>query len=149
MAGIDLTHVPYKGSAPAVLATLAGEVSATFSTMPPALPHVKSGKMKALGVTSPERNQVVPDVPTMKDALPGFEVMLYSGILAPAGLPQPVLERLNGEVGKGLQAPDTKKLYLEMGADPVQMSPQEFRRHLQSDIEKLGKAVRASGARVD
>jgi tripartite-type tricarboxylate transporter receptor subunit TctC len=149
MAGIDLTHVPYKGSAPAVLAALAGEVSATFSTMPPALPHVKSGKMKALGVTSPARNQVVPDVPTMKDALPGFEVMLYSGILAPAGLPQPVLERLNGEVGKGLQAPDTKKLYLEMGADPVQMSPQAFKRHLQSDIEKLGKAVRASGARVD
>jgi tripartite-type tricarboxylate transporter receptor subunit TctC len=149
MAGIDLTHVPYKGSAPAVLAALAGEVSATFSTMPPALPHVKSGKMKALGVTSPARNQVVPDVPTMKDVLPGFEVMLYSGILAPAGLPQPVLERLNGEVGKGLQAPDTKKLYLEMGADPVQMSPQEFKRHLQSDIEKLGKAVRASGARVD
>lgn len=149
MAGIDLTHVPYKGSAPAVMATLAGEVSATFSTMPPALPHVKSGKMKALGVTSPVRNQAVPDVPTMKESLPGFEVMLYSGILAPAGLPQPIVQRLSGEVVKGLQAADTRKLYLEMGADPVQMSPQEFKRHLQSDIEKLGRAVRASGARVD
>jgi tripartite-type tricarboxylate transporter receptor subunit TctC len=149
MAGIDLTHVPYKGSAPAVLAILSGEVSATFSTMPPALPHVKSGKIRALGVTSPVRNQAVPDVPTMKEALPGFEVMLYSGILAPAGLPQAVVERLNSEVAKGLQAADTKKLYLEMGADPVQMSAQEFKRHLQSEVENLGKAVRASGARVD
>jgi tripartite-type tricarboxylate transporter receptor subunit TctC len=149
MAGIDLTHVPYKGSAPAVMATLAGDVSATFSTMPPALPHVKSGKMKALGVTSPVRNQAVPGVPPMKDVLPSFEVMLYSGILAPAGLPQPVVERLNSEVSKGLQAADTKKLYFEMGADPVQMSAQEFRRHLQSEVEKLGRAVRASGARVD
>jgi tripartite-type tricarboxylate transporter receptor subunit TctC len=149
MAGIELTHVPYKGSAPAVLATLAGEVSATFSTMPPALPHVKSGKLKALGVTSPVRNQVVPDVPTMKETLAGFDVVLYSGILAPAGLPQPVVDRLNSEVRKGLQASDTRKLYLEMGADPVEMSAQDFKRHLQSDIEKLGKAVRASGARVD
>lgn len=149
MARIDLTHVPYKGSGPAVLATLAGETSATFSTMPPALPHVKSGRMKALGVTSPMRNPVVPDVPTMKELLPAFEVMLYSGILGPAGLPQQVVERLNGEISKGLQAADTNKLYADMGADPVQMSPQQFKRHLQAEIEKLGKAVRASGARVD
>jgi tripartite-type tricarboxylate transporter receptor subunit TctC len=149
MAGINLTHIPYKGSAPAVLAALSGEVSATFSTMPPALPHVKSGKLKALGVTAPVRNQAVPEVPTMKESLPDFEVMLYSGILAPAGLPQSIVDRLNGEIVKGLQAGDTRKLYLDMGADPVQMSPQEFKRHLQSDIEKLGKAVRASGARVD
>jgi tripartite-type tricarboxylate transporter receptor subunit TctC len=149
MAGIELTHVPYKGSGPAVLATLAGETSATFSTMPPALPHVKSGRMKALGVTSPMRNPAVPDVPTMKELLPGFEIMLYSGILGPAGLPQQVVERLNGEISKGLQAADTNKLYADMGADPVQMSPQQFKRHLQAEIEKLGKAVRASGARVD
>ena len=149
MAGIELTHVPYKGSGPAVLATLAGETSATFSTMPPALPHVKSGRMKALGVTSPMRNPAVPDVPTMKELLPAFEVMLYSGILGPAGLPQQVVERLNGEVSKGLQSADTNKLYADMGADPVQMSPQQFKRHLQAEIEKLGKAVRASGARVD
>lgn len=149
MAGIDLTHVPYKGSAPAVLAALSGDVSATFSTMPPALPHVKSGKLKALGVTSPVPNLAVPDVPTIKDTLPGFEVMLYSGILGPAGLPQPIVDRLSSEVAKGLQAGDTRKLYLHMGADPVQMSPQEFKRHLHSEVEKLGKAVRASGARVD
>lgn len=149
MAGIDLTHIPYKGSAPAVLATLAGETSATFSTMPPALPHVRSGKMKALGVTSPLRNAAVPDVPTMNGLLPGFEVMLYSGILAPAGVPQPVLARFNGEIGKRMQDADTKKLYANMGADPVQMSPEEFKRHLQSEIAKLGKLVRASGARVD
>jgi len=85
----------------------------------------------------------------MKELLPGSEVTLYSGILAPAGLPQPVVARLNGEIGKGLQAADTKKLYADMVADPVQMSPQEFKRHLQAEIEKLGKAVRASGARVD
>lgn len=149
MAGINLTHVPYKGSAPAVLATLGGDTSATFSTMPAALPHVKSGKMKALGVTSPQRNPAVPEVPTMNEVLPGFEIMLYSGILAPAGLPQPVVSRIHGEVIKGLKSADAKKLYAEMGADAVEMSPDEFNRHLQAEIAKLGRVVRASGATVD
>lgn len=149
IAGIDLTHIPYKGSAPAVLATLAGETWATFSTTPAALPHVNSGKLKALGVTSPQRNAAVPNIPAMKETLPGFEVVLYSGILGPAGLPQPIVSRLNREVAKGVQAADTKKLYAEMGADPVSMSPEEFERHLQAEIVKLGKLVRASGATVD
>ena len=149
LAGIDLLHVPYKGSAQAVLATLSGQTSATFSTMPAALPHVKSGKMRALGVTSPKRNPAVPDVPTLKEILPPFEVMLYSGILAPAGVPGPIVSRVNGEVAKGLKAAETRKLYADMGADPVQMSSDEFKRHLETEIEKLGKQVRASGARVD
>jgi tripartite-type tricarboxylate transporter receptor subunit TctC len=149
LAGIDLTHVPYKGSAQAVMATLSGQTSATFSTMPAALPHVKSGKMRALAVTSPERNPAVPHVPTVREILPPFEVMLYSGILAPAGVPQPLVARLNSEIAKGLKLPETVKLYADMGADPVQMSPEEFKRHLEAEIEKLGKAVRASGAQVD
>lgn len=149
MAGIELTHVPYKGSAPAVLATLAGQTSATFSTMPAALPHIKSGRLKALGVTSPQRNEAVPDVPTMKETLSGFEVMLYSGILGPAGLPEPIVGRLNHEVAKGMQDADTKKLYAEMGADRVAVSPEQFKRHLQTEITKLGKLVRASGATID
>jgi tripartite-type tricarboxylate transporter receptor subunit TctC len=149
MAGINLTHIPYKGSAPAVMATLAGETSATFSTMPAALPHVKSGKMKALGVTSPQRNPAVPDVPTMNELLPGFEIMLYSGILGPAGLPRPIVARIHGEIMKSLKGADVKKLYADMGADPVEMSPEEFQRHLQTEIAELGKAVQASGATVD
>jgi tripartite-type tricarboxylate transporter receptor subunit TctC len=149
LAGIDLTHVPYKGSAPAVLATLAGETSATFSTMPPALQHVRSGRMKALGVTSPKRNPAVPEVPTMSEILAGFEIMLYSGILGPAGLPQTVVSRVNGEIAKAINGPDVAKLYADMGADALAMSPDQFNRHLQSEIAKLGKAVRASGATVD
>jgi tripartite-type tricarboxylate transporter receptor subunit TctC len=149
MAGIDLLHVPYKGSAPAVMATLGGQTSATFSTMPAALPQVQAGKLKALGITSPNRNPAVPTVPTMNESLPGFQVMLYSGILGPAGMPEATVNRLNAVVAKELQADDTKQLYASMGAEPVSMSPADFERHLKSDIEKLGKLVRASGSTID
>jgi tripartite-type tricarboxylate transporter receptor subunit TctC len=149
MAGIDLLHVPYKGSAPAVMATLGGQTSATFSTMPAALPQVQAGKLKALGITSPNRNPAVPTVPTMNESLPGFQVMLYSGILGPAGMPEATVNRLNAVVAKELQADDTKQLYASMGAEPVSMSPADFERHLKSEIEKLGKLVRASGSTID
>ncbi|HEX3172544.1 MAG TPA: tripartite tricarboxylate transporter substrate binding protein, partial [Burkholderiales bacterium] len=103
MAGIDMIHVPYKGSSQAVQALLAGEVAVTFSTMPPALTNVKAGRLRALGVTTPQRNSAAPEVPTIAEAgLKGFDVVLYSGVLAPARLPAPIVTKLNAEFIKAV-----------------------------------------------
>ncbi len=150
MAGIDMIHVPYKGSAPAVQALLAGEVALTFSTMPPALPQVKAGKLRALGVTTPKRNPAAPDVPTVSEAgLKGFDVVLYSGVLGPAGLPAAVVSKLNSELTKAVNAPEVRAAYSKLGVESLTNTPAQFAAHIASEIDKLGKAVRAAGAHVD
>ena len=150
MAGIDMIHVPYKGSAQAVQALLAGEVALTFSTMPPALPQVKSGKLRALGVTTPKRNAAAPEVPTVSEAgLKGFDVVLYSGVLGPAAMPAAVVNKLNSELAKAVNTPEVKNTYSSLGVDALTDTPAEFAAHIASEIIKLGKAVRAAGAHVD
>jgi tripartite-type tricarboxylate transporter receptor subunit TctC len=150
MAGIDMIHVPYKGSAQAVQALLAGEVALTFSTMPPALPLVKSGKLRALGVTTPKRNAAAPEVPTVSEAgLKGFDVVLYSGVLGPAGMPAAVVNKLNSELAKAVNVPEVKNTYSSLGVDALTDTPEQFAAHIASEIIKLGKAVRAAGAHVD
>src|SRR5258707_9192363 len=112
MAGIDLLHVPYKGSAPATVAVIAGDVSFIFSTMPAALPHVKSGKLRALAVTTPGRVGAVQDIPTVAESgLPAFDLTLYSGVIGPAGMPREIVERMNGELAKGVNAPEIKEFF--------------------------------------
>jgi tripartite-type tricarboxylate transporter receptor subunit TctC len=150
MARVDMIHVPYKGSSQAVQALMAGEVAVTFSTMPPAIPAVKAGRLRALGVTTLKRNAAVPDVPTVAEGgLAGFDVVLYSGVLGPAGMPAAVVSKLNAELTKAVNAPDVKTVYASLGVDAITDTPAEFAAHIAADIEKLGKAVRASGARVD
>ncbi len=150
MGGIDMIHVPYKGSSQAVQALLAGEVAVTFSTMPPAIPNVKAGRLRALGVTTPRRNAAMPDVPTVAESgLKGFDVVLYSGVLGPAGMSAVVVNKLNAEFIKAVNAPEVKTVYASLGVDPITDTPAEFAAHIAADIEKLGKAVRASGARID
>ena len=150
MAGIDMIHVPYKGSAQAVQALLSGEVALTFSTMPPALPQVKSGKLRALGVTTLKRNAAAPEVPTVSEAgLKGFDVVLYSGVLGPAGMPAAVVSKLNSELAKAVNSPDVKNTYSNLGVDPLTDTPAEFAAHIASEITQLGKTVRAAGAHVD
>jgi tripartite-type tricarboxylate transporter receptor subunit TctC len=150
MAGIDMIHVPYKGSSQAVQALLAGEVAVTFSTMPPALTNVKAGRLRALGVTTPRRNAAAPDVPTIAEGgLKGFDIVLYSGVLGPAGIPAAIVNKLNAEIIRAVNAPDVKTVYASLGVDPVTDTPAEFTAHIAADIDKLGNAVRASGARVD
>lgn len=150
MAGVDMIHVPYKGSSQAVQALMGGEVAVSFSTMPPAIPNVKAGRLRALGVTTLKRNAAAPDVPALAEGgLKGFDIVLYSGVLAPAGLPPAVVGKLNTELIKAVNAPDVKTVYASLGVDPITNSPAEFAAHIAADIEKLGKAVRASGARVD
>jgi tripartite-type tricarboxylate transporter receptor subunit TctC len=149
-AGVDVLHVPYKGSGPATAAILGGEVSFVFSTMPPAVSNARSGKLRALAVTTPKRVGAMPDVPTMIEAgMPGFESVLYSGILAPPGTPPAVVRRLNAEFAKVVADPDIRAVYEKLGADPITATPEAFGAMLQSEIAKLAPVVRASGAKVE
>jgi len=150
MAGVDLLHVPYKGSAPATVAVIAGDVAFIFSTMPAALPHVKSGKLRALAVTTPARVGAVQDIPTVAESgLPAFDLTLYSGVIGPAGMPREVVERMNGELAKVVNSPEVKEFFASQGATPMASSPEQFADHMRADIVKLGKAVKASGAKAD
>ncbi|MEA3157870.1 MAG: hypothetical protein QOK44_5459 [Betaproteobacteria bacterium] len=149
LAGIKMVHVPYKGSAPAVAALLGGEVAMTFSTTPPALPHVKAGRLRALAVTSPQRAPLLPEVPALAETLKGFDIVLYNGIMGPAGIPGEVVSRLNKELARMMTLPNIKEAWAKQGADPIVMTPDQVTEHLKSDISKLGKMVRAAGAKVD
>ena len=149
-AGVDVVHVPYKGSNPATAAILGGEVTFVFSTMPPALSNAKAGKLRALAVTTPKRVEAAPDVPTMMEAgLRNFEIVLYSGILAPKGMDRGLVKRLNAEFAKVVQAPEIKNVYEKIGADPISMTPEAFEKATQAEIAKLGPVVKASGAKID
>jgi tripartite-type tricarboxylate transporter receptor subunit TctC len=148
--GVDAVHVPYKGSNPATAAILGGEVAFVFSTMPPAVSNAKAGKLRALGVTSPKRAGPAPEVPTMIEAgLPNFEIILYSGIMGPKGMDRALVNRLNAEFAKVVQAPEIRNVYEKIGADPLALSPEETERKTAAEIAKLAPVVKASGAKVD
>jgi tripartite-type tricarboxylate transporter receptor subunit TctC len=150
MAGVDMLHVPFKGSPESVVALLSGQVAVSFPTMPPALPLVQAGKLRALAVTSPKRSKAAPDVPTVSEAgLKGYEMVLYSGIIGPANIPRQIVARLNAEIGKVIRSPELKPVLDNVGAEPVTMTPEQFGSHLRSEIDKLGAIVRSVGARVD
>ena len=150
MAGVDLLHVPYKGSAPATVAVIAGEVAFIFSTMPAALPHVKSGKLRALAVTTPARVAAVQDIPTLAEAaLPGFDLVLYSGLIGPAGMAREVVERANAEFAKVIDSPEIRDFFATQGATPMMSTPEQFSAHIRAEVVKLGKMVRDSGAKAD
>lgn len=150
MAGLNMVHVPYKGSPDAVRALLGGEVAVSFSTMPPALPNVKARKVRALGVTTAKRVGAAPDVPTIDEAgLKGYEMVLYSGIIGPVGVPRAAVNKLNAEIAKVVASPDFRGTLDNLGAEPITMTPGQFAAHMRSEIDKLGKIVRAVGARID
>ena len=149
-AGVDALHVPYKGSNPATIAILGGEVTFVFSTMPPAISNAKANKLRALAVTTAARDAAAPEIPTMLEAgLPKFEIVLYSGIMGPKGKDGALVRRLNAEFAKVVQAPEIKTVYDNIGADPLAMTPQEFQKRTVDEIAKFGPVVKASGAKVD
>jgi len=148
--GFEALHIPYKGSGPATQAILANEVSFVFSTMPPAVSNVNAGKLRALAVTTPRRVGAAPDVPTMGEAgVPNFDVVLYSGILGPKGMDPAVVRKLNGEFARALQSEDMKKVYENLGADPISVTPEAFGEMMAGDIVRYAPVVKASGARID
>jgi len=149
-AKLEMAHIPYNGSGPAVAALLADQVGLVFSTMPAALSQVKAGKLRGLAVSTLKRNASVPDVPTMGESgVPNFDLMLYSGIMGPAGMPKPVVARLYTELVKITALPEMREVLAQQGAEAVTLPPEQFPKFIRSEIAKLGMVVKASGAKID
>jgi tripartite-type tricarboxylate transporter receptor subunit TctC len=150
MAGVKLVHVPYKGAAPALADLLGGQVQLMFSTMPPALPHVRDGKLRALAVTSLKRSRATPELPTVDEAaLPGFEANTWHGVVVPAGTPAAVVVRLNREIVAILHMPEVVERLSGQGAQALGSTPEEFTAYIKAETLKWAKAVRDSGAKAE
>jgi tripartite-type tricarboxylate transporter receptor subunit TctC len=150
LAGIKLVHVPFKGAPAAVLGVITGEISMAILNLPPALPHVKSGKLKALGVSTSKRSAAVPDLPTIAESgLPGYAATAWYGVLAPTGTSREIILKLNTEIVKSLRTDEMKKRIASDGGEVIGSTPEEFTAVMKTDIAKWAKVVQASGARVD
>lgn len=153
MAGVFMTHFPYTGSGPALLALMAGDMDVMFDNLPSSMPHIKSGKLKALAVTSSQRSAALPDAPTVEQAggpaLKGFEASSWFGLVAPAGTPADVVNRVQQETAKALNLPAVKERLLSQGAIPSGNTPAEFTRFIDAEIRKWAPVVKTSGAKVD
>ena len=150
MAGIDLNHVPYKGSGPAMQDLIAGQVGVSFAGVPNVLGHVRSGRLRALGVTTAKRWSELPDVPTLAEAgVPGYEATLWLNVSGPAGMPADIVQRLNNEIAKALKDAEVQNNFRTGGVDAVWMGPQELNAFMRAEYEKWGKVVRDTGATVN
>lgn len=149
VAGIKMTHVPYKGSAQVVTAMLSGEVQLTFDSISTTLPHVRSGKVRALAVTGAKRAAIAPDVPTLAEVgVPGINITGWYAVLAPAGTPAPVVDRLSREIATVLKEPELKANLASNGYEPVGSTPDALRSHIDAEITRWSKVVKDSGAQV-
>lgn len=149
MTGTDMLHVPYKGITPAMVDAVAGQVQMLISVIPAVLPTIRSGRLRALGVTSAKRTALVPDVPTIAETVPGYEFIGWYSLFAPAKTPAAIINKLNAEIGKALQAPEFRDRFTALGAEPSASTPQELAAYLRLQTEKMRKAVRDSGAHRD
>jgi len=150
MARIDIVHVPYKGSGPAVTDVIAGQVPIMFDSITSSLPHVKAGKLRALGITSATRSSALPEVPTIAESgLPGYEMNPWFALFAPAGTPQPVITKLNAEVARIVALPDVKERLSAIGAEPMGGAPERLGATMRADVAKWTKVIRDTGITVD
>lgn len=150
MAGVDFVHVPYKGNVPAFVDLLSGSVSLSFPTITSGLPQVRSGKLRALGVTSKQRSAVMPDVPTIAESgLPGYEASTWYGMLAPAGTPPPIVSKLHQQMTEVLKLADIREKLLAQGLEPVGNRPGEFASIISTELVKWSKVVAAAGLRAE
>lgn len=150
MGGVKMQHIPYKGAGPATADLLGGQVKFGLTALPPAVPHVKTGRLTAIAVTTLKRVTILPNVPTVAESgYPGYQVDNMYGILAPRGTPKVVIGKLNGDFIRVLDMPDARELLLAQGFEPQRYTPEEFGRYLQSESVKWAKVVKESGARVD
>jgi len=150
MAGVDMTHVPYKGSSPALTDLIGGQVQIMFDNLPSALPQIKGGRLRAIAVTSLKRAPVLPDIPTINESgLPGFEASSWFGVLAPAGTPAAIVARINTEVNKWLQSADAREKLLGQGAEAAGGSPEQFGNFIRAESEKWAKVVKFSGVKPE
>lgn len=150
MAGADIQHIPYKGTGPLITDLLTGQINMTIASIVPLIPQVRGGRLRAVAVTGSRRSGALPDVPTIAEAgVPGYDMTNWFGILAPAGLPKPILSRLDTALRRIVAAPDVREVYAQQGADGVGAGPEAFARVIAADIPKWERVVRESGARVD
>jgi len=150
MAGIKMSHVPYKGTGPALTDTISGQTQVLFSSTATALPHVKSGKLKAIGVTTAKRIPALPDVPTVKESgLPGYEVVLWHGLIGPKGLPKAIVDRLNGEVNKALKLKETDEQLQNDGVSAAGGTPEQFGATIKKEIGVWRKVAADAGVKAE
>lgn len=150
MAGVDMVHVPFKGSGPAMMSVMSGEVSVNIDVIALLLPQAKAGKLRALAVTATNRSPLAPDLPTVSESgLPGFDVSGWLGLLGPAKLPRPIVEKWHREVSRMVQLPEIRELFFKQGQEPVGSTPDYFAEHIKSEITKWGNVVKQSGIKVD
>jgi tripartite-type tricarboxylate transporter receptor subunit TctC len=149
MAGVDLVHVPYRGSAPAVTALIGGQVQVWFGDIPTAISHIRSGAIRALAVTTPTRTEILPDLPPIADAVPGYDASAWFGFVAPKGTPGEVIDKLNREINAALTDEKIKARIADLGSTPIIVSPGEFGAFIASETQKWSKAVALSGATAD
>ena len=139
---VKITHIPYKGSGPVMNALLSGEVDSSFSSLVPSIPHVKSGRLRAIALTTPKRSGAIPDVPTVSETVPGYEVTHWYGIWGPKGIPKDIVMRWNREVAKVLNTDAMKRWMAQEGLEPAGGPPEEFRDRIRSDVEKWKQVVK-------
>ena len=150
MSRTFMLHIPYKGSAPVVTDLLAGQVDVMFDNIPNVINHVRAGKMKAYAVSSARRSPLAPDVPTVAEAgLPGYEVSVWFGVLAPAGTPQPVVQRLNTEIGKIVNAPDVRERFGKQGVEVQTSTPEQYQSFVRSEVGRWAKVIKEAGIKGD
>ena len=150
MGAVELLHVPYKGSGPLTTDLLGGQIQMSFDTITPVLPHIKAGKLRALAVTTAKRSPSLPDVPTLDEAgLKGFDIGTWFGLLAPAGTPAPVIERISSEITRIVARPDFRKKLEDIGANPVGNSPAQMARQIKEDTERFAKLVRDARVTIE
>jgi len=148
--GTTLLHIPYKGSGPLTTDLLGGQVSMSFDTITPVLPHIKAGKLRPLAVSTAKRSSALPDVPTLEEAgLKGFDIGTWFGVLAPAGTPKDIVQRLSSEMQKIIQSPDFRQRMAEIGAEPVGNTPEQMARLIQAETEKFAKLVKEAKVTID
>jgi tripartite-type tricarboxylate transporter receptor subunit TctC len=149
MAGVDVVHVPYKGAGPALVDVIGGQVPIMFDNLPSSTQHIKSGKLKGIGVTSPERAPAFPDMPALTEALPGYETYTWNALFAPAGTPPDVVKKLNIEANKAVNDPKVKEKLAEFSATVVASTPEELGKHVEAELAKWAPIVKQSGAKAD
>jgi tripartite-type tricarboxylate transporter receptor subunit TctC len=149
MGGVSIVHVPYKGGAPALTAIVSGEVDLTYENSLIIVPHIKSGKVRALAVTSAKRSKLLPELPSLAETLPGYGASGWYGLLAPAGTPRETIARLNAEAVRALRTPDVAAKLSSQGAEPAPGTPEEFTAFIRSEIEKWAKVVKAANMKPE
>jgi len=150
MTGIDVVHVPYKGGAPAITETMAGQVQLCFSNVTTITPHLKAGKLKAIAIGSAKRSVVVPEVPTIAESgVPGFDYGIWYGFFAPARTPQPLVDKLSAQLKKTLSTPSVSQQLLAQGAEPAYMTPDEMRQYIAAETARWAKIVKARNLKLD